>query len=395
MGGLLSIGAGPFQVPLIVKARERGLKVIAVDGDPTAPGLAMADEARIADVRDPEACLAVAREFGVEAVATLATEAGVVSAAFVADRLGLPGLPLPAARKATDKLAMRQAFEAAGLASTRYFASTAAEPDWAALETIGGPAVVKPANGAGSRGVSYVGGAEDYAAAYETARQAAGGASVLTEAYMPGHEVAVEALMIGERFELLCVSDKRRTDPPWLLDLSINYPSPRPPDEIAAITALAEGAARVLGIRNAPLHIEIIMTPDGPHLVEVAARGAGFHVFSTIAPWVTGIDTVGAQLDLACGREPNLSGRVTRGAVLDFPEVPPGVVTAISGTDEVRAHPDILFCEVFRKVGETVTPLTSGADRACAIAVRGQDLAAAHRTLAWARGVLRIETQGR
>src|SRR3954469_1729284 len=107
MAGLLSIGAGPFQVPLIRAARKRGLTVLACDGDPLAPGLRLAHQSHIADIRDPEACLALAQRYKIDAVTCLATEAGVVSAAYVAETMGLPGLPLEAARKVTDKLAMR------------------------------------------------------------------------------------------------------------------------------------------------------------------------------------------------------------------------------------------------------------------------------------------------
>lgn len=394
MPGLLSIGAGPFQVPLIRAARKRGLTVVACDGDPAAPGLKYAHESHIADIRDPKACLALARRYRVKAVSCLATEAGVVSSAYVAETMKLPGLPLEAAHKVTDKLAMRQAFEAAGLASTRYFGCDNLEEAQSAYSAIGGPVVVKPANGAGSRGVSYVDRRQDLTDAYRRAREVAGPSAVLVEEYMPGHEVAVEGFMWGDEFDLLCISDKIRTKPPYLLDLQIWYPSPRAPLECAAIAKLAEDAARALGVRNAPLHIEIMMTDDGPHLVEVAARGAGFHVFSEIAPWVTGVDTVNAQIDLALGRRPAETPRLERGAVLDFPQVPPGTITAISGVDALHDHPDVMFFKMFRRVGDVVGPLRSGADRVCAIATKGRSLDEAREVLSWANGVLRIETQG-
>jgi len=390
----LSIGAGPFQVPLIRAAKARGLTVIACDGDAAAPGLVLADHGAVADIRDPQACLAIARQYSVDAVTCLATEAGVVSAAFVAEAMGLPGLPMSAARLVTDKLAMRQAFDAAGLASTRFFGCASLDEAKTAFAQISGPAVVKPANGAGSRGVSYVADKTTLIDAYSRARDVAGKTAVLVEQYMPGREVAVEGVMWGDRFELLCISDKIRTDPPYLLDLQIWYPSPRPTAEHAAIASLAEGAARALGVRNAPLHIEIMMTETGPRLVEVAARGAGFHVFSEIVPCVTGFDTIAAQIDLAYGAAPESAPRKAGGAVLDFPQVPPGRITAISGVEAIRANPGILFFELFKQVGDVVEPLRSGADRVCAIATRGGSLDEARDVLAWANGVLSIETQG-
>lgn len=367
---------------------------MAIDGDADAPGRELADEFHVVDIRDPQACLAIARKISPDAATTLSTEAGVVSAAVVCDALGLAGLPVDAAPKVTNKFEMRQAFEASSLASTRYLACASREDAWDAFAEIAGPAVVKPSKGAGSRGVSYVETIEALDAAYDQARAVAGSDPVLVEAYMPGREVAVEALVSGSRFEALCISDKSRTSPPFLLDLQIAYPSPRTPAEQAAILALAEGAARALGVRNAPMHIEIMMTDDGPHLVEAAARGAGFHVFSEIIPWVTGIDTVGAQLDIALGDAPLLGKRLSRGAVLDFPQVSQGVISSISGIEDVSSRDDVLFFELFKNPGDVVGPLCSGADRICAIATRGDDLPAAQSALAEVHDVLRIETQG-
>ena len=55
---LLVLGAGPAQIGLLRAARERDLFVIAVDGDPSAPGFAYADKrALVSTERDPDCCL--------------------------------------------------------------------------------------------------------------------------------------------------------------------------------------------------------------------------------------------------------------------------------------------------------------------------------------------------
>jgi biotin carboxylase len=394
MGGILSIGAGVFQIPLIEKAREHGLVVIACDGEPDAPGFAGADYARVVDIRDAAACLAIAEEFKVSAVSCLASEAGAVSAAKVADVRGLPGLPLAAALKATDKLAMRRAFEAAGLPSTRYFGCRSLDEAAAAMAKIDAPVVVKPSDGAGSRGVSYVGRPDALTAAFELAQANARSGLVMVEAYMPGRELAVEGIMVGEDFHTLCVSEKTRTEPPYLLDLRIEYPAPRQKAALDEVANLASAAARAIGVRDAPVHVEIIMTDTGPRLVEIAARGAGFHVFSEIVPWVTGIDTVEAQIRLALGEKPDLAANTARFALLDFPQVPAGRLLRFDGWDEVCANPDVIFCEKFKSVGQEISPLRSGADRVCAIAVGGETADLAKTALSGVFNRLRIETTG-
>ena len=392
MAHLLFIGAGPFQMPVIEEARARGCRISAIDGSAHAPGLALADTSAIIDIRNVEACLALGHGLQPDGVLAVATEAGIPSAAAIAEALGLPGLSVDTARKATNKQAMRDAFEAAGLPSARYRLCRRIDEAGAAFRELGPQVVVKPINGAGSRGVSLVTRLEDMVEAFETARAAASSGQVLVENFMAGPEVALEGVMSTGRFIPLLVSDKTRSDPPALLDVSITYPSLRPAIEIEAIHALAEAGARALGIENAPIHVEMIMTADGPHLVEMAARGAGFHVFNTIVPAVTGIDTPALQVDLALGIPTALPGTASRAAILDFPLMAPGTVMAVEGLDEVRADPHVLFAECFVKPGDRVRPLKSGSDRAAAIAVAADTAQDARAALERARTTLRIET---
>ena len=51
---IMFIGAGKYQLPGIEKAKEIGLKVIAIDRDPDAPGLKVADIPIALDVTDIE-----------------------------------------------------------------------------------------------------------------------------------------------------------------------------------------------------------------------------------------------------------------------------------------------------------------------------------------------------
>lgn len=394
MAHILFVGAGPFQMPVIEEARSRGCRISAIDGSADAPGLALADASAVIDIRNAEACLALGHALQPDAVLAVATEAGIPAAAAIADALGLPGVSLDAARKATSKLAMREAFAAAGLASTPYRLCHRLDEAGAAWRELGPDVVVKPVNGAGSRGVALVGELPAMVEAFEAAKAASPSRGVLVESFMAGPEVALEGIMSAGRFIPLLVSDKLRSAPPALLDISITYPSLRPALQLEAIEALAEAGTRALGIDDAPVHVEMIMTADGPHLVELAARGAGFHVFNTIVPAVTGIDTPALQLDLALGIPVAISKTARRAAILDFPLVPPGEVISVDGLDAVRGQDHVLFAECFVKPGGRVRPLKSGSDRAAAIAVAADTHEDARAALAQARETLRIETRG-
>lgn len=381
MARILFIGAGAFQLPAIARAKQDGHFVIGCDRDADAAGQPLCDIFEAVDVFDREACLNVARRHRIDAVTVFATEAGVPTCAHIADQLKLPGLPVSASIAVTNKLVMRERFAGAGLPSPEFHGCDSPDQAIAAFDRIGQPCVVKPSNGAGSRGVSYVGKREQVAAAFLAAKALTRGAPVVVERFMPGREVAVEGFVQSGRFHLLCISDKVRTGPPFLLDTRIHFPSWRAQSEQDSITDVARDAVAALGIDNAPVHMELIMTDAGPHLVEVAARGAGFHVFAEIVPWVTGVDTLGLQLALALGEPFDIPAIALRGAVLDFPSVAAGRLETITGWDDVTAHDDTLFAMLLKGVGDSVPPLRSGADRVAAIAVRGETANLAQSTL--------------
>ena len=71
--------------------------------------------------------------------------------------------------------------------------------------------------------------------------------------------------------------------------------------------AVARDAIEACGYKNCPVHLECILSDQGPIVVELAARGAGFKVFTEILPKITGIDTVQCSIEMALGKSPNIN----------------------------------------------------------------------------------------
>ena len=206
------------------------------------------------------------------------TTAGSSAAAIAATRLGLPSNPPEAASRARDKLALRRALAAAGVSQPRF----AELPPGGDVAAVGFPAVLKPAGLAMGRGVIR---ADDAEGARESERRirkivAAAGddpaAPLLLEEYVPGVEVAVEALLRDGRMETLAVFDK--PDPlegPYFEETIYVTPSRLPEDAHAAVERLVASAAAAVGLREGPVHAEVRL--DGPRMwaIELAARSIG------------------------------------------------------------------------------------------------------------------------
>jgi hypothetical protein len=85
--------------------------------------------------------------------------------------------------------------------------------------------------------------------------------------------------------------------------------------------------------------------------------------------------------------------RTPRPAAGHFPLAEPGVVTAIEGLDEVRAHPAVERAGVFAEVGDTMPPVISSMQRRAFVLLSARDLTALDDGLAFARRTLAIRTR--
>ena len=390
---LLVVAAGPFQVPLIERGRSLGLEVIAVDGDPNAPGLAVADIGLVEDIMDVGRVEEIACGYEVDGITSVACEPAVLTVAAVASRVGLVGSSTAAARTATDKERMRRAFGDHGVASVRWLSVTDPLAAEDAAQELGLPVVVKPVDSSGSRGVQLVRHQADVRDACVRALRESKRGAALVEEFVPGPEYAVEALVDESEPWILTTSKKVRSAPPALLDLAVLFPADDDPALIENIESTAVRAIRACGITNSAVHFECIVGPHGPTAVEVAARGAGFHVFTAIVPYVTEIDTMSELIGLALGRSLRRRTPARRGCALVFPTCSPGVVKSIEGFEQARGEPGVLMAEPLVAVGAEVAALNSGSQRTSFIIAGGADAVAARKAAAKAESLIIIDTE--
>src|SRR4051812_45791299 len=205
---ILIIAAGPLQVPLICAAKLRGLRIVAVDANPAAPGLRVADSAHVLPLDDYETILQVAKRQGVGAVASLCTDFAVRATAHVADRLHLPGLTMEVALNATDKRRMRRRFAALGAPSIPFREVDDADSAIAAAHDLGYPVALKTPRSAGSRGIFRIDCDRQMQARFPDARQYESRGPLLAESWMTGPEVSVEGCCFEGQIHIVQITDK-------------------------------------------------------------------------------------------------------------------------------------------------------------------------------------------
>lgn len=367
MRSAVVLGGGLPQTPLIERLRARGLRVAVVDGRDDRPAIRLADVHVHQDFSDVEATVAALERHGVDpdCIVSMATDRAVAPVARLCAIYGLPGLPVAAARCASDKILQRSAFAAAGVPSARFASVATLAEARAAYEEIGPTAVVKPADGSAQRGVSEVRSAADLEAAVAHAAHVSRSGELVVEEFLDGDEYTVNGFVAGGRFTTVTVTARVLAPAPAVgVCLAHRYPCGRSATETGELARVAAWAAAAVGIDDAPVYAQLRFGTRGARMIEIGARlGGGGD--ATLAEIVTGIDLVEAVIDVGLGRTPRLERDSTAAScgqvAFIVPSAPGRVVRAGAGT--AANLPGVHEIGFYHPPGTVVPPLQSASGR--------------------------------
>jgi biotin carboxylase len=233
---------------------------------------------------DIESTAAQLREQHVDFVVA-AMESGVLLADALSAAVGTPGngMTRPAARR--DKHEMVQTVRDAGLATADSLASPAADEIVAWAEARGEwPVVLKPIASAGMDNVHFCHSPCDILAGHAsilaaTDRYGQRNVSALAQEYLAGDEYFVNTVSRGGMHHVVEIwrYHKHQIDSTRAM---VSYEHPVSSDDRTTrrISAYALDVLDALEIHNGAAHTEIMLTANGPVLVESGARLGGAHL---------------------------------------------------------------------------------------------------------------------
>jgi biotin carboxylase len=367
---VLFIGAGRHQRRAIVRARELGLRVVAADRNSQAPGLAEAHVAEVVDF-DVPALVELGRKHSVDGVLTIASDRAVPVVAGVAEELGLPGIGREVAHSVTHKVAMRRRLAEAGVTQPAFAAVRTLHEGKDALETVGLPAVLKPADCAGQRGLFLLRSVDDLEAHLHAALVESSNEEAIVESFHEGLEVNGLVVARGGEPGIVTLSDRLRPQGAGFgVAIAHVYPSTLFGDQLAEVERLAGHVVRALGIEDSVVYPQMVVTPEEVLLIEVAARVPAGQM-DQVASRAVGVDLVEIALKQALGEDiadDLIRHRFEQPLAISFLTAEPGPlpvgrVRAVTGLERVRAFPGVEEIEVFLQPGDRIEPVARDGDR--------------------------------
>src|SRR5205807_3837280 len=281
-----------------------GLRVVAGDRNVEALGLQAADVGEVVDFQDVDGVIEVARRHGVDGALTVSADRAVPIVAAVAEALGLPGIGTEVAHAMTHKIAMRRKFAEEGVPQPQFAAARAMRDAAAAAQTVGFPAVLKPADSGGQRGVFRLESIEDLEAHLHVALAESGSGEVVLERFHEGLELNGIVIVRDGEPAVVTLSDRLR--PPGIgfgVGWIHVYPATIFSDTLEEAERVARTAVTALGMRDGIAFPQLLVGDDGSvRVVETAARIPGGQMADLVRHGV-GVDLVDVALRFALGEE--------------------------------------------------------------------------------------------
>ncbi|WP_406214412.1 ATP-grasp domain-containing protein [Streptomyces decoyicus] len=316
------------------------------------------------------------------------TEAALVVAGHLTSHLGLAGNGVEAVRILHDKRALRTLLNHKGIGEVAFLQGATRE-DAQDFVRRHGAAVLKPAMGSGSLGVRKVRSPAEADKAWQWADRS-GLTDFMVEELLTGQEFSVETFSIGGEHTVLCVTGKDTAG--RFVEVGHVVPAPLPTETAEEIGRFVRKVLDAVGLIEGLAHTEVMLTPDGPRVVESHSRRGGGRI-NELVQLVHGIDMDTLALKVALpGQGVPTVPAATGAAATRFVMAEPGRVTSVDGVAAAAALPGVREVKVGVAPGDVVRPTQWSEDRCGHVVVYAEDSAAAERLARQAVDAIVIRT---
>ncbi len=361
MESILIFGAGELQISLIKNVKEMGYRAVVIDPNPEAEGRTAADVFEIVAADDFDATLSIAKEHDVAALVTAATDNPLPMMARIAERLNLRFPSYESVISVLDKAKFKNILQEnqipCAVGNSYHVSET---PDYSRINF---PVIIKPNQNSGSRGVVRCKSREELALEIKNVAKFCRDGRYIVEEFIEGDEISVEGFVHNGKLEIIQITDKVLSPPPYNVEMAHIQPSKYSnlKDKIATLLQRVIDAA---GLDNCAIHPELKINSTGIYIIELGPRLGGDFITSDLVPLSTGINMEKNLIRLALGMPLSLSC-LARASMIQYLALPLGmqVKTEINESQIKSIAPTVTrFC-FYLKLGDEAKLVTNSLNR--------------------------------
>jgi len=184
---------------------------------------------------------------------------------------------------------------------------------------------------------------------------------LLIEQYIPGEEIAVEAMLTRGELHILTIFDK--PDPlegPFFEETYYTMPTVLSVAQQSAVKRVVQMACAAYGLQEGPIHAECRINDDGVFILEVAARTIG-GLCGRLLRFGTGYSLEEMVLAHAMAMPLTLNRERGAAGVLMIPIPAAGMLKRVEGLLDAHRVPFIEDINIQVREGHELIPLPEGA----------------------------------
>jgi len=376
---LLLLGGGRAQLSAIKKTKELGHQVIVSDYLKDAPGRALADHAELVSTFNIKDNVRVGRKYDIDGVMTIGTDQPVYTAAAVADELDLNTLiDEKTAKAVTNKKVMKNIFKKNKIPTAK-FKIIDKNFKQKNLKEINFPAVIKPLDSQGQRGVFKINSTEEVSRYFKDVLKFSREDEILIEEYYESNEITISGWVEQGKTNILTITDRITYEQVRHIGICTAhiFPSRYLNDYFHEIENISKEIVRFFNIKNGPIYFQFLVGEEGIKVNEIACRIGGAYEADFI-PLITGVDILEMAIKAAIGQTIDfkqlnnyniLKNDNWLSVQLFFANQ--GIIQSIGNIDEIKKMDDLIKIELNYRVGDTISKIQNATARAGYFIVKG------------------------
>ncbi|PFN98054.1 hypothetical protein COJ85_21255 [Bacillus sp. AFS076308] len=320
-------------------------------------------------------------------------------AAYIALELQLFYLEPKVIERTRNKILMRSILREYGVDKTKNAIVNTTDEISSFAQKHGYPIILKPVDGWGSIGVAKIENAEELEHALGWYQTADFGSGMIVEEYLAGKEFSVEAFSENGIHKIMCITEKFKEEQHFV---EVGHRLPYQgvySDYERSIHEFVQHALTSIGITHGPSHTEIILTIDGPKIIETHTRLGGDYIPELIN-MASGVDLLDLWAKQAMGESiineiPQTPNMKKSAAIWYGTPSTSGLVKEIIGEEEAKSTAGVARVEILQKQGNKITGMKDSFSRSACVLATGEntDLAMSNAQLALSKIQFVIEDE--
>lgn len=338
-----------------------GLRTVVIDPDENALAKSIADVFLCIAGDDFETTELVVKNYDIKGIVTAATDNPILMMSRIAEQLNFAFPSYTSCYTILNKGHFKELLKKLHLPFAK--GEVISKDDCIDVDKYHLPVIIKPLRNSGSRGVIKCVNPEDIDKSIQESALHSNDGNLIIEEFIEGDEISIEAFIIEGKVQIVQITDKLVTAPPYNVEIGHSQPS-RYHSLKGKIQNQLELIVNDTGLNNCVIHPEAKVVGDEIILIEIGPRLGGDFISSRLVPLSTKINLEDIAISIALKDSFKMDYK-NNASLISYFNLPPGEIIKKELKEEhlKNLYPEVKYFEQEIGTGKEVNLITNSLNR--------------------------------